>query len=583
MMTSMPSIVRALLLFCFTFTVGVSRNVDHAASPSKAALIPVEDHAEVSTRNNRHDRILQASTVPQFDYFERPDVKFVKQLPNTGTTSQPGIRRSNAVQLSPDEARLYVTLTDGAFYSMDRTTGRIVATYKPKPRQSDWSVESGSGIDFYMGDGDVKEKYMVYSIADVSPQGEKQSRVIALSHPSAKLMWTSPPMLGEVSGTPVITSSGTHIFLTRNTEDNTAGHFTILDATDQGMHVFDEASDRYREEDRAPYGPVGLARNPVKGASWDKSGIINRNDVAWWAHSTDAGRTDDGMTRGYQLPKYFDGVTFPRVIRLKPVTWTTTNAPVFSSDGDDVYFTGTRSGVRAWVNHADGNEKASWSASLTRKNNDGLQPIYSSVALEPGEGNQYVGSATSTFAKISKTGIIPWEVPIGSVALGQAKVSYDNERVYFIETNEGTVAAHETRLGQRLWSMSCREYLSGDNCQSHTVEGEFSLSRNGQFLYFGNRVGQVIALQLGDAPTDPPSPAPTPREGALFNPMPTELVTDEPTFSPIPFPTMEPEGTISPWPTWDTAEPTVKSSALRLCGACVFAALTTASSIILIL
>ena len=70
----------------------------------------------------------------------------------------------------------------------------------------------------------------------------------------------------------------------------------------------------------------------INGASWDTTSAgINRNDVAWWAHSTDAGRADDGMTRGFQLPTNFNGdYSELWVTRLKPVQWTTTNKPVFS-------------------------------------------------------------------------------------------------------------------------------------------------------------------------------------------------------------------------------------------------------------
>ena len=167
----------------------------------------------------------------------------------------------------------------------------------------------------------------------------------------------------------------------------------------------------------------------------------------------------------------------------------------------------------------------------------------------------YVGSATTTFAKISKAGTITWEVPIGSVTLGQPAVSYDNRRVYFIEAKEGTVAAHDTRTGQRMWSIGCQDYLPDENCQSSIVEGEFSLSSNGQMIYFGNRMGQVVALRVGNPPTEPPTPRPTPkptRRGSVPRPSPSvEVETDEPTSNPVPFPTAEP--TNEPTPTRSSA------------------------------
>jgi hypothetical protein len=487
-------------------------------------------------------------TYPIFDYYDRPRVEWTSQISGE-------IRRTNAVQLSPDEKRLYITTSNGRLHVLNPATGRVIRIHNPKPQQNGWSVEAESGVEFYMDGEDNSD--LTYGITDVGPQGEKRSRVVALSHPRGAHLWTSPPMEGEISGTPAISAAGDRIYLTRNVEGGTIGYFTILDVAKQGTAVFDEASDRYREQDRAPYGPVGLARNPVNGASWDTttSAGVNRNDVAWWASSTDAGRADDGMTRGFQLPANFNGdYSDLRVTRLKPVQWTTTNKPVFSSDGDDVYFTGTRSGVIAWIDGADGNVKSSWNIGLSRKNNDGLQPPYSSVTLAPGEDSMYVGSATNAFAKISKSGTITWEVPIESVSLGQPAVSYDNERVYFIETKEGTVAAHDAWTGQRLWSIGCQEYLSDSNCQSSIVEGEFSISPKGQTIFFGNRMGQVVALRIGNPPTFPPTPSPTfkpTRRGATPRPTPSmKIETDEPTMVP----TVE--------PTWNTAGPTpTRSSA----------------------
>ena len=77
-------------------------------------------------------------------------------------------------------------------------------------------------------------------------------------------------------------------------------------------------------------------------------------------------------------------------------------------------------------------------------------------------------------------------------------------------------------------------------------------------IYFGNRMGKVVALRVGNPPTEPPTPRPTPkptRRGSVPRPSPSvEVETDEPTFNPVPFPTLE--------PSWDTYEPTpTRSSA----------------------
>jgi hypothetical protein len=84
--------------------------------------------------------------------------------------------------------------------------------------------------------------------------------------------------------------------------------------------------------------------------------------------------------------------------------------------------------------------------------------------------------------------------------LSEPKISPDDERLYIIQSGDGGVAGWNQIDAELLWLVSCDQFEKG--C-SNAVRAEFILSRDGQFLYYGDVDGRVIALKLGEfgAPT----------------------------------------------------------------------------------
>jgi hypothetical protein len=91
--------------------------------------------------------------------------------------------------------------------------------------------------------------------------------------------------------------------------------------------------------------------------------------------------------------------------------------------------------------------------------------------------------------------------------LSEPKISPDDERLYIIQSGDGGVAGWNQIDAELLWLVSCDQFEKG--C-SNAVRAEFSLSRDGQFLYYGDVDGRVIAVKLGEFVTPVPTVAPVP-------------------------------------------------------------------------
>lgn len=156
---------------------------------------------------------LQATVVAALpiEHLSKPTVYWNARI---DTESPPG--RRNAVQLSPDDAWLYVTSDDGTLSKLDPENGDYRAAYVPEPRQdvledgsvSEWVSYGGEGIVFHMDDDDSGVgDYLVYWMFDVSSQSDPSTRVIAIEHDpnsaALKVLWTKV-LTGTISGMPVI-------------------------------------------------------------------------------------------------------------------------------------------------------------------------------------------------------------------------------------------------------------------------------------------------------------------------------------------------------------------------------------------
>lgn len=95
----------------------------------------------------------------------------------------------------------------------------------------------------------------------------------------------------------------------------------------------------------------------------------------------------------------------------------------------------------------------------------------------------------------AQTGEKLWSIPGASEFLSGVRVSPDDQRVYFIQSIDGRLYAYDQHHGVQQWLTSCDAFE--EDC-SNSVRATFALSRTGQYLYYADVLGTVIALTLGD-------------------------------------------------------------------------------------
>ena len=468
-------------------------------------------------------------------------------------SGKPGPRRYNAVQLSPDESHLYVTLDDGTLHILDAqiNNGTVVSSYTP-PTVADGvnspprAIACVSGVSF--GDANPNDMYAVYAVIDVSVEATAlnfvptNSRVIAINHPAGTVRWVSPIIEGAVAGTPQVGSDGKYIYLTRNLEVdsgfNQDGHFTLLDTAD-GTIAYTSPSSIYQNgNETGPYAPLELVRNPMSGNFGEGEGNNNRNDVAVWAQSNGGGTTLNGLSLAFQFPSNADIITgggawSPYVLKVNG--WSTVTRPTLSPDGQNLYFTASRASMRGWNTRFG--RRASWKAEQLDPNpRSSRAALFAAATLSVDERSLFVGSGGNSFYSLDAfTGLTNWRVESDSPFYTEARVSPDGRRVYSIERANGKISSRDTETGQEYWSVDCGTYDTANPFCKYQVEAEFALSDDGYTLYYADVLGMVRALNVGyDAP---PTPAPTPLPTLPPTPLPTQAPVVDPTMAPSAEPT----------------------------------------------
>jgi hypothetical protein len=118
----------------------------------------------------------------------------------------------------------------------------------------------------------------------------------------------------------------------------------------------------------------------------------------------------------------------------------------------------------------------------------------------------------------TQSGDTLWALLGTSAFLAEAKVSPDDSRVFNLQSADGRVYCNDQISGDTLWVADCDLFV--EDCSS-TVQAEFTLSNNGQYLYYGDVAGWMIALKLGDmieAVVPAPTPALAPVAVPVFTP-----------------------------------------------------------------
>jgi len=484
------------------------------------------------------------------------------------------LSHGNGVLASPDGLLVYVTMSNGALQVLSAFDGGNYSRFKPSPIAEGWSVTCNSGV--YFGQKRNGERYAIWAVIDVPPDLDAEdysSRIIAVDYPPKRIMWISESIPGAVEGKPVATrlDSGEFIFFTHNQIDLTTGEivgsFSMLNGAD-GTLMFTEVAGESRFDPdesslgrvdtlRLPYSALGVSHSPAYGRY--PGGESNEHDLFVWSTSTLGGRGDNGYTRAFQLPKLFNPESAPDLFThfLRETRWCAIAPPALSSDGMDVVFGVRSNGVRGWTGLDGFHEVAHVAHDLGNDPNDERRPIPFQPVFSISERYFFVATSTSYLYSINAaTGDIEWSVVDVMPMSNKPVVSPDDKYVYVTREN-GAVAAYDLGSGEEFWSLTCQDLQDQTSVSESVsrstiscvdlVETESSISPSGLVFFYGDKFGNVKALQLGNSiePTEAPSGFPTAYPSETPSAVPSDLPSMVPTETHQPTSTP----TISPRPT----------------------------------
>jgi PQQ-like domain len=171
-----------------------------------------------------------------------------------------------------------------------------------------------------------------------------------------------------------------------------------------------------------------------------------------------------------------------------------------------------------------------------------------------------VATTTSNLSLLrTETGEIIWTISFAFPVSDTPVISHDDNFVY-VTTEDGVISALSIETGDEVWSIMCEDIQGVTTNVSVSVsravvtcvdliDAKSSLSPNGLVFFYGDKYGNVKALQLGvptiptaapsEIPAFPPtgspsvSPSASPTGGPSLSPSPTAL---RPTHAPIDWP-----------------------------------------------
>lgn len=320
----------------------------------------------------------------------------------------------------------------------------------------------------------------------------------ALSPETGEVIWDSEALEGACSGTPVISEDGAYVFLTHNLL--TIGHFSILAAAEKGAVFYSQL------DPNQPYGPPGIYYNPLEG--YYAGGQGNTNDIVMWAYRPKQNESSVGLgsTFAFQFPVGFSGTALNLAVStLALVTWQTITAPRLFNDGYSMMWGIARSEFRSW-NGAFGDsqhrfDKAATSTATFPRGEPKSQAVFAALEFssDPTKPMAFGGAASNVIAGFDYLLTEMWRANTTFPVYAEARISPDDETVYFVEQN-GRVHAIEATTGKVRWSAA----LGGVPTTSN-----FALSRSGKMLYFNNQAGILQAWQVADGPSPAPSSSPS--------------------------------------------------------------------------
>lgn len=253
------------------------------------------------------------------------------------------------------------------------------------------------------------------------------SMVVALS-PLGEMLYSAQGLKGSCKGTPHITSDGNYVFVTHNSELSTIGHFSVLKNDENGEVLWDVT------DTTGPFSQAGFYRNPLEGNFG--AGRGNTNDLAVWSHAPTPQATtgESGSMFAFQLPFNYVpdlGTDVLAVTTLIPIVeWRSTNPPLLTAFGQQLFWPVTRAQLRAWVNTRF-TSTASASVSFERG-----QPSFLAPQCTPAVDNSNTpsivctGGADSQFICMNSADLTElWTLDVAGLVLSDPIFSTEGDRV----------------------------------------------------------------------------------------------------------------------------------------------------------
>jgi hypothetical protein len=286
-------------------------------------------------------------------------------------------------------------------------------------------------------------------------------------------------------------------------------------------------------------------------------GTGNTNDLVIFASTAFPGEmgVDLGSLFAFQLP-LLDEEPIVNMINNSS-SWYSFSPPKFSNFGYSMYMTVSRNQFRAWIGSAGDkinqfHKLSTANIGFSRGNPAWLAPA-ASVALSSSPTEPMVFGGTSANLMVGYTYDMQemWTVGSSSSIQVEAKVSPQDDRVYWVEENSKVHSANAL-TGEDFWVTQI---------SSAPVRSSFALSSDGSTLYLTDVAGNVVVWTVAVPPTRSPTVKASDVPSASPSTVPT-MVTLPPTITPSntasESPSTSPSATITlaPSPAPITASPT---------------------------
>jgi outer membrane protein assembly factor BamB len=443
---------------------------------------------------------IAGTAMAQDSFLDTPTRKWQVTVPPMG--------EGNGIVMETDDRAVFATSSDGTITALDPDDGS---------KNWDFQPPAGNGTVPLSSNGQVAisqdKKFMVYSVTEDADSENAICKVVALGNPAGELLWISDRLEGECAGTPVISSDGRLVFLTHNSNQGTYGHFSIVSAQGMGRALFSRANTV------APYSPPGYVWNPTLGNFEDNEN--NQRDVIIWSYAPtpDATEVGPGRTFAFQLNSDFNNNTsdFSVDVLSPEVDWQATTAPLIAANGLRLYWSVSRSKLRAWIRSTNSTGATNSTGSTNSTGNDGKfdQERTGGFDFARGDPSSLAGFSTPQVDDLENPTILcvagastefycldatslaeEWMVSTASLIKTEARFSTKGDRVYFI-TEDGVIFSYNARgSATRNWEEDV----------GNKVLSNFDLSSDGGFLYCGDETGQVSAYQLSSSTLPPVTP-----------------------------------------------------------------------------